>query len=554
MTQRAIFVGAALALVLALSAAASARAHPVQLRGPFCARVVKGLPVSSGARAFCGSVASTKSASRTRLRPSFEAVVAPRLNIEAADPREDVAPSGLRAYGQSEESIAASGRYVVVGWNDATGEFAPCPSPKHKEEHLGYGFSADGGASFSDEGGLRPRNCAFRYFADPAAEAWRVRGRPYFYLAGLYDRPDGFGPSEVALDACRVTRRRRSSKLACGRPTVVSRGSCTRTSCDFLDKDYIAIDPVRGRLHLTYTDFGPSDGGTIELTNCDIGTTSGRPGPAGGTAGRPVCDPRKTALAPPSPSCSQTSSYPAVDTRRGDVYVAWEFNYSTAFNSGCNRRPIRNLVARIPARCLSFASISRCTTFKHASVRVTSFAAAPLPGYNRFPFFDDPRIAVSRPARTVSIVWNDTRSSMLGDILLQSFKLGSLSRIQRSAVRLNPHRGRSNFLPALRNADASGRLSVTWYARRSPNTMRTDYRGVFGIDPRTTRTPKHDSRITTKSTNWGAVASDIIPNFGDYTDTYVVHEKVYIAWADGRLGVPQPFVAIRRLARGPQGH
>jgi hypothetical protein len=39
------------------------------------------------------------------------------------------------------------------------------------------------------------------------------------------------------------------------------------------------------------------------------------------------------------------------------------------------------------------------------------------------------------------------------------------------------------------------------------------------------------------------VSSDIIPNFGDYTDNFAVGSHDYVAWSDGRLGVPQPFMA-----------
>src|SRR5258708_12371239 len=80
-------------------------------------------------------------------------------NVDAASPAEDVAPNGVRAYGQSEVSIAASGRYVAEAWNDSTAFFAPCPSPANKEEGTGYGFSANGGESFTDPGGLPDADC-----------------------------------------------------------------------------------------------------------------------------------------------------------------------------------------------------------------------------------------------------------------------------------------------------------------------------------------------------------------------------------------------------------
>jgi hypothetical protein len=70
------------------------------------------------------------------------------------------------------------------------------------------------------------------------------------------------------------------------------------------------------------------------------------------------------------------------------------------------------------------------------------------------------------------------------------------------------------------------------------------------VNPRATGASAN-TLITTQATNWSNVSSDINPNFGDYTDNYVIATtgssptgtKVYVAWSDGRLGVPQPFEA-----------
>ncbi len=163
---------------------------------------------------------------------------------------------------------------------------------------------------------------------------------------------------------------------------------------------------------------------------------------------------------------------------------------------------------------------------------------------------DFPRIAVSGKARTVSIVWNDARFRPAGDILLQSFNLKSLSGVQMAPVRLNSSVGGWHFLPGLRNADANGNLNVAFYGRTSANTAVTNTYAALGVNPRATSTPGN-TLITTQASNWLSVSSDINPNFGDYIDDYVVATasvpytgtKLYVAWTDGRLGVPQPFEA-----------
>src|SRR5262249_31711652 len=185
---------------------------------------------------------------------------------------------------------------------------------------------------------------------------------------------------------------------------------------------------------------------------------------------------------------------------------------------------------------------------------IISMAAAFVPGYNRFPANDFPRIAVSDPAGTVSLVWNDARQHPLGDIFLQSYELGAgLAPVQTEPVRLNTDTaGALHFMPALRNAHPTGDLSVSWYDRRpSANTTLTNVFAALGVDPRLTSTPRHNVLVTTQASDWAAVSSDLTPNFGDSTDNYVaatdsppyVGDTLFFAWSDGRLGDPQPFVA-----------
>jgi hypothetical protein len=79
-------------------------------------------------------------------------------NADAASLAENVTPAGLRAFGQSETSIAAGGRYVLEAWNDATAGFSACPSPM--AQGTGLGFSTDGGKTFTDLQSLPDARCA----------------------------------------------------------------------------------------------------------------------------------------------------------------------------------------------------------------------------------------------------------------------------------------------------------------------------------------------------------------------------------------------------------
>ncbi|GAC1454049.1 MAG: hypothetical protein PVSMB4_14710 [Ktedonobacterales bacterium] len=135
--------------------------------------------------------------------------------------------------------------------------------------------------------------------------------------------------------------------------------------------------------------------------------------------------------------------------------------------------------------------------------------------------------------------------------MLTSFNLGNLSTVQSAPVRINAHTGGWHMLPALRQADDQGHLNISYYERGSANTALTNVDATLNVSPRATSTPTTETLVTTVATNWDNVSSDIIPNFGDYTDNYIlrtasapyVNNKLFVAWADGRLGLPQPFEA-----------
>jgi hypothetical protein len=141
------------------------------------------------------------------------------------------------------------------------------------------------------------------------------------------------------------------------------------------------------------------------------------------------------------------------------------------------------------------------------------------------------------------MVWNDAGVHPLGDILLRSYALGTLSPVQPAPVRINTNTAGLNFLPAVRNVSATGKLAVSWYARSGANTAVTEVRAAIGLSPRLTSTPGANALVTSASTDWNNVFSDISPNFGDYTDNYIAGGRLFVAWSDGRIGIPQPFEA-----------
>jgi hypothetical protein len=534
-------------------------------KNPFCKRLGHTIGASSGAEMYCfgRQPASTPLVPRLGVRPFASSFSA---NVDAASPGEDVSGAGVQAYGQSETSVAAAGQYVVEAWNDATGFFSTCPSPMSKEELTGYGFSSNGGGSFVDLGGLPNAACATRLLeGDPSVEAWQPGGHPYFYVASLYPSVSSAPSNDIAVNACQVVGTGAAAQLRCGQPVVAAFSTqCLSSggalSCSFLDKDYLTLDPSRGRLYVTYTEFGPASNtssfnGQVELAVCDIGTPAGGTGPAGGTPGAPVCEhgtpPSQSApitrpymtLAPANANCETEGSYPGVDVKSGDLYAAYEFNWATnILNSACFNTQTKNTLVRVRSSCLVLAPSSTCRAVTGStSEPVTSMDAAAIPGYNRFPASDFPRVAADPATGTVSMVWNDARLHPLGDILLRSYALGTLKPMQASPVVLDRDAGGLHFLPAVRDVSATGKLAVSWYDRSSANTAITDVQAAVGFDPRTAGTPTTNTIVTSVPTDWNNVSSDIVPNFGDYTDNYIANGRLYVAWSDGRLGLPQPF-------------
>jgi len=316
---------------------------------------------------------------------------------------------------------------------------------------------------------------------------------------------------------------------------------------------------------MSYTEFGPSTGfsGVVELAVCDLSNPASPTCHNGGDgsitgAGAPAAAPYFV-VAPGDPNfCENEGAYPAVDPQTGAVYVAYEHNWITGlFN--CGGETTQDVMNYIPGSCLTLTPTSPCAgPAVSQAVNIISLEAAFISGYNRFPGNDFPRVAVSDAAGTVSMVWNDAGRNPLGDIVLQSFSLGSLARVQAMPVRLNSDSeiGTLHFLPALRNVSATGLLNVSWYDRRlNPSSALTDVYAVTGLDPRIESTPKSNTRVTDFSADWLAASSLIVPNFGDYTDNFVVPVpkggasggRLFVAWSDGRINVPQPFLSSTGL-------
>lgn len=455
-------------------------------------------------------------------------------NVDATDPSEDVAS------GQSETAVAASGQFVVSAFNDATGFFFFGDPTNPKGVLTGVGFSSDGGKSFS-EVALPNSNSCQRIYGDPSVVSFSTGGATYFYVFSLYLPRCSSGGYEISMSVGTVPAG--STAIAFGQPVVVANGgSPGLVTTVFLDKDFAAIDRVNKRIAVSYTAFGSSSvtrSGQINIALCDI-SSPGAPVCSPGTGGASYLT---LANSPTTQFEELEGAYPAF-SNAGDLYVTWNQNWFTnflqAFFFGTIDPFTHQLATRVPASCLTFPTTS-CVTPATVTVEqsVKSLDSVIIPGYNRGIGNDFPRIAFNNVTGQVVFVWNEGNAHPLGDIVLATAD-PTLTTISPK-VRVNDDNSFAlHFLPAV-SVDGLGNTNVSWFDRRNAGgTAMTD---TFAVSIPPGSSGATNARVTSVATDWNSTGSFIAPNFGDYTDNTSDGTTFYVNWSDGRLGIPNSFVA-----------
>jgi Bacterial pre-peptidase C-terminal domain len=141
--------------------------------------------------------------------------------------------------GQSEAAIAAWNQYVLVGWNDGQG-FITGP------DLLGYGYSTNGGTTFTD-GGTPPRKATWSWTSDPVVAVNEKTGE--FYFCGLVDTNLTSTVNGVAVVKATFS----GSSIVWSTPRLVR---ATSSTTGFIDKPWIAVDSLSGNVYVSYTFFG----------------------------------------------------------------------------------------------------------------------------------------------------------------------------------------------------------------------------------------------------------------------------------------------------------
>ena len=159
---------------------------------------------------------------------------------------------------QSENTLAAHGRFLVAGWNDSF-------DPRTPRSFSGYGYSTDGGHTWHDGGILPAAGADDQLWGDPSIT---VDADGNFYYASLYVTPDiPFGVS--------VNRGRFVKDVLVFDPPVIAAAPGPQAS---FDKEWITTDPEDGTLYISYTNFSDLGGDQIELVRSrDHGRTWSAP-------------------------------------------------------------------------------------------------------------------------------------------------------------------------------------------------------------------------------------------------------------------------------------
>lgn len=516
-------------------------------------------------------------------------------NVRTNDPQRFF-PDGL--VGRSETSIVASrnSQRLVAGWNDADGFCAlgtPCMITQLGL--TGFAVSADGGKTWID-GGAPPLFDDIFTFGDP----WLDRGsfdRDTIYLSNI-GTDVGTGQFSMSIHRGRFSGAGQFAweDVRFVTPVVTSGPG----GGDFLDQEAIAAaKDGSGVVIMSLTNFldlaargqcpvsSPSGFGQIEVfRSTDGGDTY---------QGPIVIGPDLTDFAADS-NCNvgvaQQSSSPAFGPN-GEVYVVWE-------------RGPRFDIADISAgaEIVVAASLDGGATFGPPVVvdQINHMRGAPPVAYNRNRINNHPRIGVAAngpnrgrvfvsyssmtapvsgvpvvvpcppgvPADRPCVAQNLTSSQAF---LNHSDDRGTTWSTPVPLAPLVPPEGVKRLWPTV-SVGPGGIVEVVYYENLEAGltadptdvecnrTLQGNVRRAGGavslVDTHWVRsgdggvTFNTPVRVSDVSTNWCQVASNIIPNMGDYIFSASIANRVLPVWADGRDGVPDTFYA-RGLGAGKSG-
>ncbi len=472
-------------------------------------------------------------------------------------------PDGL--LGRSETTIAASksGRNLVAGWNDVEGflrapfgDFAGAPGL------TGFGFSTDGGETWTDAGAPPVLDSLLT-----AGDPWMDRGgedeNTYYFSNLAVDIRDPFGktfPYGISVHRGRFKKK----SFVWDDVRLLQSPTYPR---DIYDKGVLsAAKDGSGRVYLALTNFkgvcSNSFGfGQIELWRSqDSGDTW--KGPVVVAADETfVTDPAQAGCG--TEGLRKHNPMPVAGIN-GEVYVIW--SQGPTYTSAGVSTDAEILVARSSNGGKSFGPAVRIA-------RINSVTGNPPVGYDRGLLDDIPQLAVVphgpnrgrviaafySAATPVAYTPNEQNLTSMQIFVSYSDDQGRTWSKPTIPVASVPPTGVKQFWPAI-SITADGTVNLIYYRseerpvsnvtcevflgdgegiRRGPASSLVDTMSVSSQDGGVTfGTPV---RVSSATSNWCTAVSNMFPTFGDYIGTASGANRVFALWVDSRAGVPDVF-------------
>jgi len=482
--------------------------------------------------------------------------VSPNVRVNA---QQAPAPAGLLGRSETTIAVAPDKLHMVSGWNDAQGfcgvPFGAACAPQVPNGLSGYGFSADGGATWTDGGAPDP-SLGFDSVGVPVftrGDPWLAidaDGQTFLYANLAVNRDTG---ADLGVSVHRGSFD--GSNFAWHDVQVFN---SPRGADDFYDKEAIATDPNNANnAVVSLTNFQilcglPQNGfGQIEVWRTqDGGETWLGPVIAGPEQPDSVADCGNSGTL-------QQSSVPVFGPN-GQVFVTWSVG-PTFSASGVPSTNAAIFVAR---------SLDGGATFG-APVKVAdtnSLRQDPPVGYNRARFNDHPRIAVldnGEPTGRVLVVFPSAKAPTSAPATAQNLKSvnvllsssedgGATWSTPRPVAGSVPANGIKRFWPIV-TASSDGSVNVVYYEsaeKPAPDGSNCNI-GLGGpvrrigpahsfVDTKIVRSEDGGQsfgkpiKISSATSDWCAGTVNIRPNFGDYIGAVTVGETTFAVWADSR--------------------
>ncbi len=413
------------------------------------------------------------------------------LNLRVNDRSQDENPSQTT---QSETAVAVFGKNVVVGWNDS-GQI-------YRGSLTGYGYSTDGGKTFTDGGVIPPVKGGFN------------AGDPDIAV----DRAGNFYFSQISIDAQGIAFIGISKSTDWGRtfspPVNASRNVSGPDS--FQDKEFITTDTTGGQydgnIYVSWTRYS-EEGSQIMFARSIDGGRSYQP-----------------AIGVSPPGRSIQGAIPRVGPN-GEIYVAWEDFNTPGIHIAKSTDGGRTFGADGVRNTL----IAKLEFIGQPSSEATCQGRGILNGYIDA-VFEFPALAVNPTNGEVYVTYNSNPSGIdQADIYFSRSSDGG--RNWTDPMRVNDDRTLNDqWMPAITVAP-DGTLAIIWYDRRlDSNNLKFDVFMAVSQDGGRTWLP--NKRVTTVSSD----VPPLGPNFdrirpcymADYNDITADSENFYLVWGDNR--------------------